>query len=46
MITSAWKRINKSKKSANGVNVNDLQKGNYTGKNVAEAFIDIIEGWD
>jgi hypothetical protein len=28
------------------VNVSELQKGKYTGKNVAEAFIDIIEGWD
>lgn len=46
MISSAWKRINKSKKSENGVNVSELQKGNCTGKNVAEAFIDIIEGWD
>ena len=46
MIRSAWKRINKSKNSANGVNVIELQKGKYTGKNVAEAFIDIIEGWD
>lgn len=46
MIKSAWKRINKSNNANNGVNVNELQKGKYTGKNVAEAFIDIIEGWD
>lgn len=48
MTESAWKRVNKSNNANLGkyVEINKLQQGKITGKNVANAFIDIIEGWE